>query len=87
MQTVWITKYALSEGIHQAEFKGLYVRDGKVDEDVACVKDSLYPFNSLYHKGEWHKTEAGAKVKANEMRLKKIKSLEKQIEKLHKLEF
>lgn len=87
MQTVWITKYALTTGIHQAEFEGIFECNGVVNENTACVKDSVCPYNRLYHKGEWHKTEAEAKKKANEMRLKKIKSLEKQIEKLHKLEF
>ena len=85
MQTVWITKYALTKGIHQAEFKGFFEEsEGVFDETTVEINDT---FNTLYFKGDWHKTEAEAKKKANEMRLKKIKSLEKQIERLKKLEF
>lgn len=86
MQTVWITKTVFTDGIYEAEFKGYYKSSNKI-EDADIAKVVKHGIEHLFYKGDWHKTKAEAKVKANEMRLKKIKSLEKQIEKLKKLEF
>ena len=83
MQTVWITKNIFTDGIYEAE---LTDAEMQIPTSVRVI-DKLHPYHRIYYEGEWHKTEAEAKSKANEMRLKKIKSLEKQLEKLHKLEF
>jgi len=79
---VYITKYALTQGIYEteaeecgAEFKGM-IRTGK-------------EYSSYYH-GEgkdWHRTREGAIKRAEEMRERKIQSLRKQIQKLENLKF
>lgn len=77
---VWITKYALSDGIKELE-----VEQSDGFPDIVCGKS----LNDYYH-GEgkdWHRTYESATVRANEMRQKKIASLKKQIEKLEKMRF
>lgn len=44
-------------------------------------------FPHYFHKGEWFKTKEEVIQKAEEMRLKKIKSLEKQLNKFRQMEF
>lgn len=74
---VFITKYALSEGI--------LVGEGNRWEDyVNCNFDGR---KLLIGKRDWHPTMVGAVDKAESMRLKKIASLEKQINKLKALVF
>ena len=75
---VWITKYALTEGVQEWE--------------VTQSKD--YPNmvfdGGLYFHGEgrqWHKTERGAIEKAESIRKTKIKSLQKKIAKLEAMRF
>lgn len=77
---VWITKYALSDGIKEKE-----VKQSDSFPEIVHEKD-LY--NSYYGDGkEWHRTKESALAKAEEMRKKRIASLRKQIEKLEKLRF
>lgn len=78
---VWITKYALTDGIIE-------------EEAEPCGKDMIAVRNeralSSYFHGEgknWHKTKESAIAKAEEMREKKIASLKKQIDKLEKIKF
>ncbi len=80
---VWVTRYALTQGILEIE-----------GEDCG---DSMfhYPGNHMdrydqyYHgQGEnWHLTRESAVKRAEEMRVAKIASLQKQIEKLKKVSF
>lgn len=70
----WITKYALT--------KGVYSIDGEVHPTIG--KGQLLV--GLHHCGvfhgegrEWHRTREAAVVRANQMRLAKIKSLQKQL--------
>ena len=74
---VFITKYALSMGI--------LAREGNPWEDyVSC------DFNGrklLIGKGDWHLTMVGAVDKAESMRLNKIASLERHINKLKAMVF
>jgi hypothetical protein len=80
---VWITKYALSVGIIEADAKesaaypGMVVirREGRFDE---C----------FHNEGkDWHRTLTFAQTRADKMRVAKIASLEKQIAKLRALTF
>lgn len=79
---VWITKYALTTGIKEVA--------GEISENcpsMFCDNGSPYP---QYFHGEgrdWHRTLEGAKAKAEEMRVAKIASLQKQIKRLEKLQF
>lgn len=65
---VWITKYALTSGIKEMEVEQSEYSPDMVHEEK---------WNYCYHgEGrEWHKTLESAKIKAEEMRLKKIESL------------
>jgi hypothetical protein len=79
---VWITKYALTTGIME--------KDVIVEEDLPAIAcDRSTPFVSYYHgEGkEWHRTKESAINKAEEMRIRKIRSLRNQIIKLEKMSF
>lgn len=77
---VYITKHALTKGICEMEVCDM-------SEDGASVFGKAW--DEAYHgEGkEWHRTKEGAIKRAEEMRIKKIKLLEKQIEKLKALKF
>lgn len=78
---VYITKYALTTGI-------LTEDDGEVSEEspgmVSCKSLGVF---AIFHGKDWHATPEAALVRAEEMRGKKIKSLEKQIAKLRVMKF
>ena len=78
---VWITKYALTRGILQA--------DGEADGSMFEVTDSRHPgaLKIYYHGDEWHIKRAAAVKRAEEMRRKKIASLRRQITRLEALIF
>ena len=80
---VWITKYALTQGVYEAEV-----------EQSACApsmvsQKQVNTYALTYHgeNKEWHRTEAGARQRANEMVQTKIKSLKKSLAKFEKLVF
>lgn len=76
---VYITKYALSSGIF--------------DIDAEIGESGMVSENSEYHRcfhgegKEWHKTLENAKKYAEDMRLKKVASLKKQLAKYEKMRF
>jgi hypothetical protein len=77
---IYITKYALTEGII------------KIDADLVpgstnmvFVKGANY--DCYYHRDEWHKTRAEANQRAETMRQRKIVSVKKQLEKLEATSF
>lgn len=79
--TVYITLYALSSGIFEAEV-----------EMTTSEKTVYHPSDRIgcsrcYHKPHWHETREEAIERAEQMRLKKIASLEKQLKKIKKLNF
>ncbi len=80
MAKVYITKYALSTGIEEIETE-LY----KSHIDNRYYAQVYY--NRYYIGSEAFTIESQAIEKAEEMRIKKIASLKKQIEKLEKLNF
>ena len=77
---VWITKYALTDGVREME-----VEQSENFSEIVRGKSG----NDFYHgEGrEWHRTYESAVAKAEEMRLKKIDSLKKQIAKWEKKRF
>ena len=75
---VWITKYALTEGITQLE--------AEPTSFPAMIKISAHEYCHGEGK-EWHRTEADAIACAEIMRLAKIASLEKQIAKYRAMTF
>lgn len=81
MQTVWVTKYALTHGIFEAEVieeqnSGLLIKCDWAENG----RDTL-----MWH--EWRRSKGEALSYAYSMRADKIASLEKQIERLRALEF
>jgi len=75
---MWISKYALTAGIEKAEGK-------LTDSDYFC-KSSDY-WTSFKVGRDAHATLEEANAAAEAARVKKIKSLKKQIEALEKLQF
>lgn len=76
--TIWITKYALTSGIE------------KVEAEISASGETAFwgPFGSAYGEGKnWHRTEEEAKIRAEEMRKRKIASLKKSLVKLEKAGF
>jgi tRNA G10 N-methylase Trm11 len=75
---LWISKYALTTGIFEIEARETHSPDMIADKNNTI---------SVYHgEGkEWHKTKEDAIQMAEIMRQKKIKSLERQLEKIKTL--
>lgn len=76
---VWIAKYALTDGIIETEI---------VSQDPVWTvfKNNM----SIYSKNigiDFHTSLNGAKLRAEEMRQEKIKSLKNQIKKLEEMKF
>lgn len=83
METIYVAKYALTSGIKkiQAEVRHSSYADSK---EYAREPGG---YNSFTIGSEAFRSLDEAKEKAEEMRKKKIKSLEKQLEKLNNLRF
>ena len=76
----YITKYALTDGIA--------VKHGEICHSVSPDMISIPGrFGENYHKPHWHTTPDAAVAQAERMRVAKIKSLEKSLDRLHKLTF
>lgn len=80
---VWITKYALTQGIFEIEAE----RCTNVSDDMIEQKNIQWQTYYYGEGNEWHLTKEGAIKRAKEMREKKIKSLKKQLNKIEKLDF
>lgn len=76
---VWITKYALTRGIYEVEVDELSADGGYI-----CQKNNA---RNVFAPGQWYVNYAFAASRAEEMRKKKITSLERQIERLRMLKF
>ena len=81
---VWITKYALTQGIIEADTE-------KISNDGYChaywADKSGHKYDSFLNQRYYEKDKESAIAKAEEMRKKKIASLKKQIEKLERMKF
>ena len=81
---VWISKYALTQGIFEVEV-------GPLDNCTRMVGYKIPASSFLqYAHGEgkqWHWTKQEALKRADDMREAKLKSLYKTIKKLHAMEF
>jgi hypothetical protein len=79
-EVVWVTKYALTSGIEAVE--------ADVSEDRDMVSYGNVGYGSQYaHGKDWHRTPEAALARAEEMRVAKIKSLNKSIDRIKKLVF
>jgi hypothetical protein len=79
IETAWITKYALTTGVYQAE-----VETYEDDPNMAQAANGMHQY---FHGDEWHRDKSSAIAKAESMRVKKLASLKKQIARLEKVSF
>ena len=83
---VWITKYALTDGIIEAQHvENIPPHDGMIQAYFYNKDNQLK--NDYYKEDELFYGKQSAIKKAEEMRKKKIASLKKQIEKLERMRF
>lgn len=75
---VYITKYALTTGIIEKEV----TQDSRT---MVTVKSDRW--SAPFHKPFWHETKEEAIKHCEELRIKKLQSLDKQIKKISKLKF
>jgi hypothetical protein len=79
---VYITKYALTRGIYEIE-----ATRSDHSKYMVNVKARHWGCMQHFHKGEWHESFEAAKLKAEEIRDRKISALKTQINKLAVLDF
>ncbi|MFU9138489.1 hypothetical protein [Erwinia tasmaniensis] len=78
MTKAYITKYALTKGIYEAQGRlSEYFPDMFIEEH----------YRQHHHGNDWHITLEDAISRAEEMRIKKLQSLDKQMKKLSALKF
>lgn len=80
---VWITKYALTQGIFTAWVK-------ISEHNAKCAVDNVpgrFPSNILYRKPDWWLTESKAREQAERMRAKAIEAARKRLKKLNDMRF
>jgi hypothetical protein len=75
---IYVTKYALSVGILEV--------DAEISTSVAAYRGGS-GFINYIHKGEWFYELDAALQKCEELRIKKLQSLDKQIKKISALKF
>jgi len=75
---VFITKYALTSGIFEAE--------AEVTE-ISPTMISTEAYDCYYHKPHWHTTREEAMIQAEKMRKARIAALHRQLKKLKALKF
>ncbi len=78
--TAWITKHALTLGVQCVQAKQSFTEESMI---VYGSGVSMY----YAHGNEWHRTREAAIARAEEMRIAKIKSLEKTLSKLRSMSF
>ena len=76
--TVYITKYALTKGILEAQ------GDGRDDSDTRIVVIPVGGSNHYYHGQDWHLTFEAAQERVRVMTAAKKKSLQKALDELQK---
>jgi len=76
----WLSKYALSIGV-------IPVNATDLGDGIIRYRSEANGLEQYAHKRDWHDNRYAALQKAEEMRVKKIASLKKQIAKLETLKF
>jgi len=79
---VFITKYALTTGIYEAE-----ARRVEGHADMLEIPAAPGAMSQYIHGLDWHITHESALMKAEAMRRKKIASLRKQLSELEEMKF
>ena len=78
---IWVTKYALTSGIEEVDAELLH------NDKMANYGKGNGAYTQYAHNNVFHKTKEAAILWAEKMRLEKIASLQKNIEKIQKLRF
>lgn len=78
---VWVTKYALSEGIQR---KRAEICSDISDDMISVINGRP---NECYHREDWHRDEIAAVRKAKKMQAAKLASLDKQRARIAALSF
>ena len=79
---IWNTKYCLTDGITEHDVR-------ECSDNMVEISKSEHAY-AIYLHGEgrdWHKTLEGAVARAEEVKIKKLHSLDKQIKKISAIEF
>lgn len=83
LQTVYVTKYALTQGVLEVQAKVIPSASG----DFIEWKSPGSSFGQYAHGNDWHYSQEQANQRANEMVAKKIKTTEKLLTRLKALKF
>lgn len=83
----WVTKYALSAGIIEVEGEISNTCDDMLVCQRVGVLASRSRYDEYFHGKDWHRTKVSAITRAEDMRVAKIASLEKQLKKLKGFRF
>jgi hypothetical protein len=76
---IWNTKYCLTKGMIEHNISAINITDNLV---------KVGPYEYLHgEEKDWHRTKEAAQFRANEVRIKKLQSLDKQIKKIGALIF
>lgn len=78
MQKIFVTKYALSSGIFECE--------AEIEGGMATYRGED-TYKEYFHGKNWHSSLEAAVERAEEMRIKKLKSLDKQMKKISAIDF
>lgn len=79
--TAWITRYALTKGIQKVQAESCF----DISENMIVVREGYAP--QYYHGNEWHRTRDDAVLRAEEMRKAKLKSIDKNRDRLLSIKF
>lgn len=80
---IWNTKYCLTGGITEHEVEECFTA-GMVEIPKTDKSFAVY----LHGEGrEWHRSFADAVFRANEIKIKKLQSLDRQVKKISAIEF
>ena len=80
MTVAYVTKYALTTGVFTVQ--------GEVSEKMFIQwTDGSSSINQIFHGNDWHLNETDALSRAEEMRIAKLKSLDKQMKKISAMKF
>jgi hypothetical protein len=83
---VWITKYALTQGITEFDNATLHHDIGGGDM-ISIPGNGRDTFMQHFHGDDWHQTREHAVARAEKMRDAKITTMEFSLSKLRKLSF
>lgn len=78
LTTIYATKYLFTDGIKEYQ--------ARIDGGMAVVKQDVY-YPLYLHGKDWHLTKEEALRRAEEMRIKKLQSLDKQVKKISAMKF